>query len=345
MRPRPARGIPAANALIVLLVCLLGWTLLYSPELLRAAKTNPDGLRRDVSLAVLSPIAWLADGTGLGAITDAAARAVGRDPDAQVGGVVGGVDVVVDDLPTIAPRPTRSGAPSNDPPPPPVRNTRLREPTGEKRLRVVVVGDSLAAGVGFYAERVFKPFFVEVVKQGRISTGLARPDYFNWPGQMQLIVDRYRPDLSIVMLGENDNQHLQAWNGDLVSAYGSETWEAEYERRVEQFARTATSRKGHVIWVGLPIVRDHARWPISQRLNRIYEDVADRLPNVAFVDTSDRFSKDGDYAAYHRDEGVVRLIRAADGIHFTPDGYTLLMEEVAKTARQEFRLDPRTYTT
>jgi len=338
---RRRTGMPAANVLVVLLVCLLAWGLLYSPELLRSAKTHPDGVRRDVSVAILSPVAWLANVTGLGAVTDAAARAAGRDPDAELGGIVGGVEVNVDDLPSFNPKPEFSGRP----PIPPVRNTRLRKPTNAQKLRVVVVGDSLAAGIGYFAERVFKPFFVDVVKQGRISTGLARPDYFDWQRQMQVIVDRYRPDLTIVMVGENDNQDLQAPGGATVQEIGQPGWADTYTQRVEAFARTASSRKGHVVWVGLPITRDENRWPITQRLNQIYQAVADRLPNVTFVDTWRIFSKDGRYTAYYRDGDTVRLIREADGIHFTADGYTLLMAQVAQTARDEFHLDPRTYGT
>jgi uncharacterized protein len=328
---------PAANVLIVLLVCLLAWSILYAPELVRSAKAHPDGVRRDVSLVVLAPFAWLSDVTGLDAVSDAAARAAGRDPNADVGGVVGGVEVSVDDIPSFHPRP------GTDPDPkPPVHDTRLREPSGDNPLRVVVVGDSLAVGIGFFAERVFKPFFVDVVKQGRISTGLARPDYFDWPGQMQVIADRYRPDLTIVMLGENDNQDLQGSGGEILQETGQPGWPEAYERRVESFARTATADKGHVVWVGLPIVRDPNRWPLSQRLNEIYRDVADRLPNVAYVDAWSMFEKDGDYTAYYRDRGKVLLVREADGIHFTADGYTLLMRAVADVARDEFHLDPKT---
>ena len=89
----------------------------------------------------------------------------------------------------------------------------MRAPTNDKKLRVVVVGDSLAAGLGFFADRVFRPALVDVRKQGRISTGLARPDYFNWPAEMRYIVDRYRPDLTVVMVGENDNQSLRSSSG------------------------------------------------------------------------------------------------------------------------------------
>jgi hypothetical protein len=333
-RPR-RRAMPAGRAFIVIIVCLLVWTILYAPELRRAAAAGPVGTRRSISLALLAPIVWVSELVRLSDVTDAAARAAGRDPNSAIGGGDGGID----ELP---PAPTTSPKSSK----PVVRDTPLREPTFERQLRVTIVGDSLAAGIGYFAERVFKPYFVEVFKQGRISTGLARPDYFNWPEQMQTIVDRADPDLVLVMLGENDNQGLLYPDGSLEQDIGTFEWASHYEDRVEHFAKIATSGGGHVIWIGLPNERDRGRWDFIQKQDGIYRSVADRLPNVAYYDTWSAFAApDGGYSAYYRDDDKVRQVRADDGVHFNSDGYTLLMEKVAAFAHQEFRLDEKSYET
>jgi hypothetical protein len=341
--PRGRRGMPAGHVFVAMLVCLLLWGILYGPELQRSAEAQPQGVRRSVALAILAPVVWISDRVFLTDATDAAARGLGRDPGEAIGGEAGAIPVEIDDLPTFRP-------PAEDPDAGQgggriKRDTDIRVPTGRDRLRIAVVGDSLANGIGFYAERVFKPFFTEVVKQGRISTGLARPDYFNWPRQMEAIVDRFRPDLTIVMLGENDAQSLQTSGGGIEVPSGTAEWPTVYEARVERFAKIASARGGHVIWVGMPISRDESRWTHNQRLNGIYERVADRLPNVAFFDTWEAFSKDGGYTAYYRDGSHVKLIRTDDGIHFNGDGYTILMENVARFTTEEFDLDPKTYET
>ncbi len=349
----PRRGMPAGRVFIVLVVSLLLWGLLYAPELKRSAEAQPDGVRRTISLAILQPMVWLSDTVGLTSVTDSTAEALGRDPDAAVGGVVGGVPIDVDEIPTFssaptssatsAPTPTPTGSPTTGPPV--VEETRIRVPTNDDKLRIAVVGDSLAAGIGYFAERVFKPFFTDVVKQGRISTGLSRPDYFNWPAQMQFIVDRFRPDLTIVMVGENDQQPLQSPGGAIETRVGPD-WDAGYEDRVERFAEIATSEGGHVVWVGLPQERDDARWDFRQKQNSIFERVAARLPNVTFFDTWEEFdAPDGGYTAYYRDGNKVRLIRTDDGVHFNADGYTILMERTALHVTDAFRLRPRTYET
>jgi hypothetical protein len=193
---------------------------------------------------------------------------------------------------------------------------------------------------------VFKPFFVDVTKQGRISTGLARPDYFDWPGALKRIMQAFRPDIVIVMLGENDNQPLLTRGGDVDTPIGTFGFPRAYEERVERFAKIAVNAGSHVVWVGLPIERDPSRWTFVRRQNAIYEAVADRLPNVAYVDSWDLFDKrDGGYTAYFHDGDRIELVRASDGVHFTPDGYTILMEAVARTATEAFDLHPKTYGT
>jgi uncharacterized protein len=206
------------------------------------------------------------------------------------------------------------------------------------------VGDSLAVGIGIFGGRVMKPFFVDLRTRARISTGLARPDYFNWMDEMQGIIDTYRPDLTVVMLGENDNQNLLTARGDLEQSIGTFEWASLYEERVERFAKIGTSAGGHVMWVGLPNERDRARWEIRRKQNEIYEAVAARLPNVGFFDTWAAFdAPDGGYTAYYRDGDKIKLVRADDGIHFNPDGYALVMERALEQTTEEFDLHPKTY--
>ena len=329
--PPGRRGMPAGRVLVVLLVGILLWSLLYAPELKRSSEAQPDGLRRTVSLAVLDPVVWMEDHVGHARLIDNATQALGRHPNEAVGG---GIDV--DPLPSVPAPAHPVGLPQRD--------TKIRVPTVAKPLRVVVVGDSLAQGIGSFAERVFKPSLVDVIKQGRISTGLARPDYFNWPAQMRTIVDRSRPDLTIVMLGENDAQSLVTPAGQVVAQIGTGDFPPAYEQRVRAFASLATSEGGHVIWVGLPNPRDSRRWEFIERQNGAFQAVADQLPNVSFFDTWSTFAAPGGgYNAYYHDGRHLTLVRADDGVHFNADGYTILMRLVAQFATDQFRLDPKTY--
>ena len=334
--PLRRRSMPAGRALIVVLVCLAVWGLLYAPELQRSAEAADVGTRRSIALSLLAPVVWVTDHVGLTAATDEAARLAGRDPNAPVGNIDAGVDPLPP-APTGSPEPHQSQEP-------PDHDTDIREPTSDRQLRVAIVGDSLAQGIGYAADSVFKPFWAEVFKQGRISTGLARPDFFNWPAQMETIVERADPDLVLIMLGENDNQGLLFPDGALEQDIGTWEWASFYQERVERFAQIAAGGGAHVIWIGLPNEPDKGRWDFIQKQNGIFQTVADELPNVSYFDTWDTFAAaDGGYSAFYHDGNKVREIRAPDGVHFNTDGYALVVEKAAQFATKEFDLDPKTY--
>ena len=335
--PYGRRLMPAGRVLGVMLVMLLGWTLLYAPTLKRAAEASPEGARRSVSIAVLTPIAAVSEFFRLDSLAETIERAVGRFPRP------GGPFVPPpDDIPTVVPEPEPDGDGGEGGPS--AEDDPIRVPTLDRRLRVVVVGDSLAAGLGYYAERVFRPRLVRVSRQGRISTGLTRPDYFNWFTAMRRIVDDFDPDLVIVMLGENDHQSAQTVDGRQAAQIGTAVWPAEYKARVLRMMRIATSRGAKVVWAGLPISSNPGLRVHSQRQNRTFENAARSSPNVAYFDAWNRFAAPrGGYTAYFRERGRVLLIREGDGLHFNAAGYTLLAREIAKLAHEEFGLVERAF--
>jgi hypothetical protein len=170
--PPGRHTMPAGRAIVVIAVCLLTWTVLYAPALERASLAQPPGTRRSASLLVLRPLAAISDLTRLGGLADGIRRAAGE----ETGSIQGSA---TEALPQ-GPAPTGVVVP-------PKRTTPLRVPTAKSRLRVVVVGDSLAQGLGFYLARVMRPALAVVSSQGVISSGLSRPDYYDWPRRMQHI--------------------------------------------------------------------------------------------------------------------------------------------------------------
>jgi hypothetical protein len=337
------RLMPAGRVLGVILVTLLTWTVLYAPSMKRAAEASPIGARRAVSLAVLKPIAAVSEWIGIDELAGSIERAVGRDPGRPGGAFVpppGDIPVA----PTDGDPGDTNGGDRGDGPT--AEADPIRAPTPTRKLRVAIVGDSLAAGLGYFAERVFRSRLVKVSRQGRISTGLARPDYFNWPYTMRRIVDRFDPDLVIVMLGENDYQSLQTVHGQREAQVGTSEWPSAYRDRVVAMMRIATSRGAKVVWAALPISADFRIRDHSRRQNEIFAFAASISHNVAFFDSWERFrDPEGRYTAYFREGRRVILIREDDGLHFNAIGYTIVAREIAKLATEEFGLSPRTFET
>lgn len=326
---------PAGKALVVMLVCLLLWAFLDAPRLKRAADASAPGTRRSVAVALLSPFAAISNVFQVTRLTNAVERALGRDPNEAPGGTIA---IPPDPIPS----PTASGGPAGPHAPGPKPSGPIRIPTATNKLRVVIVGDSLAAGLGTYMERVLKPSLVRVSRQGRISTGLARPDYFDWPTNLRTIVDNFDPDLVVIMLGENDNQPLQTPGGRIETPIGTFDWPKAYEQKVADFMHIATAKGARVVWVGLPNVADRRRWELIRRQNDLFQQAARQVRNVAFLDTWRMFAaSSGGYTAYYNPGNNVQLVREPDGVHFNGAGYQLVAEAVAQLAERRFELTPR----
>jgi hypothetical protein len=355
------RTVRARDAFVTLVVCLGLWALLFAPVLERDAESGPVGARRTVALAVLRPLTTLSVALGTGRATELVMRAVGRDLDAPTGGELELPEIDLPPLPPIdaeadPPRPSPAGSAS----PTPVGEEPagggdgpegsgpalgIRTPTEDAKLRVAVVGDSLSQGLGPAIAQWFDPDVSRVLPLGRQSTGLARQDYFNWQAAMRKIEEEFRPDVVFVMLGSNDNQAQVTPDGHEVEV-GSAAWVEAYRGRAAAFLDEATSNGTHVIWVGIPVVREHQRWEFYRRVNAIYRAAAAADPLATYVDAWELFqARDGEYSAFLRNErGVLQEMRAPDGVHFTPTGYGFLAREAIRAAGEAFDLPQRAVT-
>jgi hypothetical protein len=353
-----SRPVTPKQAGVTLAVCLALWAMAFAPTLERTAHTAPPGARRDAALAILRPVAVISDVLAVGDAAEGAMRALGHDPDGQPGG-----ELVIPDLETPdvsvqpdpsseapAPTTTQRGSPTTLPagggrrrPSPLVYGappSDIRIPTERDRLRVVVVGDSLSQGLAPALGELFDPLSARVLSLGRISTGLARPDYFNWQAALRRIVDEVRPDVVFVLLGTNDDQPIVT--SERTVDLGTTDWTYAYRERAAAFLREATSAGTRVVWVGIPVVAERERWDFYRRLNDVYADTAAADPLAAYVDSWRLLeTRDGGYAAYLRNErGVLQEMRAGDGFHFTPNGYLYLGRAAIRAAVEAFGLAP-----
>lgn len=351
-RPEPRRA-SARDVFVTIVVCLSVWALLAAPLLQLSAEAGPVGTRRSAALGLLRPLVAISDGLLLSGATSSLERALGRDPEGAPGGKL---DLPAFALPPdeIAARPThaaRTGAPDpaetpeptrhqdqgEAPPDQPAAAAALRTPTGSNKLRVAVIGDSLSQGLGPAIERWMNPSVVRVLPLGRQSTGLSREDYFNWEAGMRQIVEEFRPDLVFVLLGSNDAQAQISRDGTAIPV-GSVQWLEGYRERAAALLGEATRAGTHVVWVGIPIVKERQRWDFYRRVNDIYRDTASADPFGTFVDAWTPFEgRDGGYTAFVRnDRGDLVEVRASDGVHFTQTGYSFLARMAIRAADQAF---------
>jgi hypothetical protein len=209
---------------------------------------------------------------------------------------------------------------------PTVPRLTLRNPTVDDPLRIYVGGDSLSQGVGTSLSRVASAFgTMKVLEHGVISSGLTRPDYYDWPGELGRALASGQPEAYVLMFGANDPQTIETPTGNVN--VGDPRWEEAYRGRVA-LVMGALSATRPVIWIGLPAVGRNDLEPQMQLLTRIYSEEAALFPNVRYIDV--RALLGPEYAPYIDDgNGKQVLVRAQDKVHFTPAGYDMLAKATA----------------
>lgn len=225
---------------------------------------------------------------------------------------------------------------------------RLVSAADPEPKEILVVGDSMiAGGFGLFLERELKKTHgFATRRRGKSSSGLARPDFFDWMEEARNLVAERQPDAAVVMFGGNDVQglyHTAAMRKDGAPkwlTWNDEKWPVEYARRINEFCDILAPDGQQIFWVGLPTMRpDNFRKKV-ERVNTIYRAEMAIRSNATYIDTWGVLADDdGNYADHiclepAAEEGKsckkVR-VRAGDGIHISVAGAHHLKAFVLKT--------------
>ena len=204
-----------------------------------------------------------------------------------------------------------------------------------RNLNIIVLGDSL--GDGMYAG-LYRAFHgdktVKVYRLSKVGTGLHNLDVKSWPGKLDKICARYKPDVAVVMTGGNDPQPIFE-GGGTRHAFQTEEWVRLYTDRVNVYMKSLVSSGVKTFWVGLPVMREPEFDESMKYMNKIFQGCAAQN-GVDFIPTRELTAdEEGKYAAYGKDlSGKVRRLRANDGQHFTGVGYELLANHVLEAIKE-----------
>ena len=221
--------------------------------------------------------------------------------------------------------------------------TTTTEPvfTAREPLRILVVGDSLAVMMGYGLMRLAEAnpaLDVEMVT--KVSSGLSRPDFYDWPREITHTVARYRPHVTVIHFGGNDKQPIRAEEKSLEPF--SLGWKEEYYLRIWAFLDIIFDSGGEVVWMGLPIMRSEKFSETCRELNSMYRAVCEHRRGATYVDGYGLFQDEqGMYNAYLVDSsGKRQLMRQSDGIHFSRVGGYRQAEAVMQVLGESYRLEP-----
>jgi len=260
------------------------------------------------------------------------------------------------DLPPISlPAPATTVGPSSTPapatavtvPPSAAPATVAPPPSGAAPASVLIVGDSDAAAFAPTLQDLLERTGVATTTVDyKVSSGLARPDFFDWPAHLAEALPAADPDIVVVTFGGNDAQGLAEVGGNFLfqqptgEAGGDQEWRAEYGKRVGEVMDYLSSEGRTLVWVGIPnddSPEMSARLAVQDRAVRAA--LATR-PTVQFVDTWKRFSSGGggwaEYVVDPRD-GVGKDVRADDGFHLNQAGAEILAVDIAAVVTADLR--------
>ncbi len=311
----------------VLGVCLAAffiWFVLDAPTLQHNAQVSPVGTRRTVALDILGPFATVSRDVGLSHVVSVFDGVIGRNGNRPGNGQV---------LRSAGPRKQSVTTTTT------AQNALNEHPSATDPLRVLILGDSLGIDLGnVLVNDLASTGVVQATLDGQISTGLTRPDYFNWPAELSADLARYSPQVIVIMIGANDAQDLP---GPPDVPYGTPAWDATYRARVDAFMTEATSEGARVIWVGMPPMQDSGLSAAMAHINGIVQAAAARgHPGVDFVSSWTVLgTPQGQFTPYLVVNGQEVNVREPDGTHIAPGGAEVLSTLVEDTMKSALHIN------
>lgn len=197
-------------------------------------------------------------------------------------------------------------------------------------LRVLLVGaSSMEFYMGSELERRLEQYDgINVQRFGKLGTGLARPDNFDWPKQLDKLLGSFKPDVVIGQFGGNDGQPLAVANGAMLQV-GTPEWDTEYTRRVRGVVEKVQATGAKMIMLGMPISR-HRKHSDRLRQVNVVTRTATEAAGATYIPTWDIAA---DERAEPREqlthEGKTGPMYLPDGVHLGRVGSAFVAQHIA----------------
>jgi hypothetical protein len=338
----PRRMWSAGHALIVCVLALAIGLLLNAPGIHKSAYNKPDGWQRDVAMAFTAPLADVSHALLLDRPRKAVQAAVGRSDADEID-----TEIALPETPTPRPSATEPARTTPaTPKPSPARPQKKVAFSPEKKLRLWVAGDSLVITPGYAVVRAAgaSPAIESVGPvEGRVATGLTRPDVFNWFEEVRRKLKELKPRAVVLGFGGNDDKAYMTGlpEGVSIDAFGGSVWRREYGRRVGGLMDMINRAGAMVVWIGLPQTQSREQTQRFDVVNAVVQrEAREREGRAVFIDTYTMFAgDDGGYAEYLPNaSGRLVKMRAADGVHFEREGGDVIAREVLKALNKRYDL-------
>lgn len=197
--------------------------------------------------------------------------------------------------------------------------------------RIMMVGDSLMEGLGPAIHRSLRSRKeLHFILTAKYSTGLCRPDYFNWPEHMEEAIIETKPDIIVFFMGANDATAIVQSEGSRVP-FKSEQWQTVYGEKMQEMATIAERHQCRIIWIGLPPFGGRHSNTLSET-QKAQRAACERM-GITFVDSMLSLAdENGQYRTFMTNEDGKNIrLRRPDMCHLTNAGNKMLVEQLLPT--------------
>jgi len=294
--------------------------LLTTAKLVEIAERQPLGTWRDRQLSVAQGVDRLSNFFSLNRPYDLVIDIRGSGTSA--GRQIDTIDAVAPT--TVAPSTTTTMASPASPAATSSTTTSTTTTISPYPIRMIVAGDPLRVFLAGDSQMEFLsqalsteggPRDLQTDVEFHISTGLARPDYFNWPAELVAVLDNSNPEAVVLFMGANDHQDMADADGNRIVRDTPE-WDAEWSRRLEVTLDLLRAPGREVFWVTQPPMRDGDLNRAVERMNELATDVINARDFVTSIDIWAMFGGDHGFSArVASPDGELTSARVNDGVH------------------------------
>lgn len=227
-------------------------------------------------------------------------------------------------------------APAKAPAPLHVHHSEVACPKMPARPIVYGIGSSTMRGtMGPMFKRIIRQrkYGLSFTNYAKSSTGLARPDFFDWHTRVKELTAERRPHLWVVSLGTNDYQAVRIAKRKWLRP-PTKAWEEAYAARVRGLLElmSGPKRKSAVVYLGSTAFNRPSSRRIGPKLNAIIQREIEKFdgPAVfynAFAATTNKKNEPLAHASTAAKRGF--KVYGPDGVHLTRTGVQQLLAEPA----------------
>ncbi|MGI9372704.1 MAG: SGNH/GDSL hydrolase family protein [Hyphomicrobiales bacterium] len=201
--------------------------------------------------------------------------------------------------------------------------------------QVFIIGDDLAAGVwGGMTRMTAGDNRLKLNGRYKEQTGFARVDRYDWNGALDKILASKEMDVAVVMIGSNDRKEFRGPGGRYK--FGSEDWKKAYTANIDRFIAQLKDKDVAIYWLGQPSMNDPDYDEAMKFVTKIQKERAEAA-GVRFLATRPSFVNENDEFTWKGPDidGVVRRMRAKNGVHFYKRGNNKIANLVLKQLNED----------